>query len=246
MRRVLVAVSWTGRGAGGAGAGSGGRRRVRLCRIRREAGKPGHSSGFDLRRQRILHPDQGQGMAAQDILGLGELGSAGKLSGVLEVEHHRRVQKKPRTAPDLLGEVLLEGRIAQQSGAHHHDGEDRALHEIARHPRTDAACRAARVYGLTPNRPCRNGFRRATLLRERNYLASRRASAADRLGAIDRLFTWHADSSTRDGGNLIKRATGRAAGPHNGCSRPGCSNSVPPPEGDLGGRSLTEIRSCSQ
>jgi len=54
-------------------------------------------------------------------------------------------RKKARTAPDLLGEVLLEGGVTQQSGAHHHNGEYRALHEIARHPRTDAACRAVKV-----------------------------------------------------------------------------------------------------
>jgi hypothetical protein len=36
----------------------------------------------------------------------------------------------------LLGGSGVKGGIAQHLGAHHHDGEDRALHEIARHPKS--------------------------------------------------------------------------------------------------------------
>ena len=83
-----------------------------------------------------------------------------ELGHLLQVEHHRRVQEKSRTALDLLGELVLEGGIAQHARAHHHHGEDRALHQIARHPRTDTADKTLTVHGLTPNRPPRNGFRR--------------------------------------------------------------------------------------
>ena len=83
-------------------------------------------------------------MAAQHLLGFGKLGCGRESAGVPEVEHHRRVQKKPRAAADLFGEVLLEGGVSQQPGAHHHDGKERALHEIARHPRT-AANRTAKI-----------------------------------------------------------------------------------------------------
>ncbi len=72
-------------------------------------------------------------MAAQDLLGLGELRLASELPRPLQVEHDRRVLEKSRAALHLLGKFGFETGIAQHSGAHHHDGEDRALHEIARH-----------------------------------------------------------------------------------------------------------------
>ena len=84
-------------------------------------------------------------MAAEHLLRLDQSSGTRESVGILEVEHYWRIQKKARAAPDLLGEVLLEGGVTQQSGAHHHDGEYRALHEIARHPRTDAACHTVMV-----------------------------------------------------------------------------------------------------
>ena len=74
-------------------------------------------------------------MAAQDLLGLGELRFASELRRPLQIEHDRRVLEETRAALHLLGEFGFEAGIAQHSGAHHHDGEDCALHEIARHPK---------------------------------------------------------------------------------------------------------------
>jgi hypothetical protein len=110
--------------------------------IRGKAGEPGIGRRIELRRRRVLDADQTQRLAAQDLPRLGKLRRTSEFGGVLQVEHDRRVEKKPRTAPDLLGELELEGRIAQHARAHHHDGEDRALHEIARHPRTGPAPRS--------------------------------------------------------------------------------------------------------
>ena len=86
-------------------------------------------------------------MTAQDLSCLGELRFMGELGRCLQVEHHRCVEKKPRTASDLLGKLGLEGGISQHARAHHHDGEDRALHQITRHPRTDTANKAYSVPG---------------------------------------------------------------------------------------------------
>ncbi len=125
-----------------AGRGLFGRRRpARLCRIWRKAGEPGGGGGGGLRRRRVLHADQAQGVAAQDVAGLGKLRRLEKVGRVAQVEHDRRVQKKARAAPDLLRQLGLKGGVAQQPRAHHHDGKNRALNEIARHPRIDAVRR---------------------------------------------------------------------------------------------------------
>ena len=69
----------------------------------------------------------------------------GKAVGALQVEHDRRVLKKPRAALDLLRQLVGEGRVAQHSRANHHHGEQRALNEVVRHPNTGAAktCKTA-------------------------------------------------------------------------------------------------------
>ena len=97
-------------------------------------------------------------MAAQDVPRLDKFRLLREFRHALEVEHHRRITEKARAAPDLLGEVALERGVTQQPRADYHDGEDRALHEIARHPRTDPARGAFEAYRLTPNRPLRNAF----------------------------------------------------------------------------------------
>ncbi len=74
-------------------------------------------------------------MTAQDVLGLGELRFASELLNPFQIEHDRRVVEETWAALHLLGEFGFETGIAQHSGAHHHDGEDCALHEIARHPK---------------------------------------------------------------------------------------------------------------
>src|SRR6516165_10975696 len=72
-------------------------------------------------------------MAAQDPLGLAKFRRLREILGILEIEHDRRVQEKSRAALDLSGEFELKSGIAQHPRAHHHDGEDRALHETTRH-----------------------------------------------------------------------------------------------------------------
>ena len=106
-----------------------------LCGVGGEPRKTRGGSGICLSRRGILDANQGQGVAPQDLLGLGELRLASELSRPLQVEDDRRVMEETGTAPHLLGEFGFEAGIAQHSGAHHHDGEDCALHEIARHPK---------------------------------------------------------------------------------------------------------------
>src|ERR1700730_2595830 len=103
--------------------------------VGREARETRGGGRIRLGRRRILDADQGQGVAAQDLLGLRKLRFASKLPRPLQIEDDRRVVEKTWAAVHLLCEFGLEAGIAQHSRAHHHDGEDCALHEIARHPK---------------------------------------------------------------------------------------------------------------
>ena len=74
-------------------------------------------------------------MATQHLPRRDEFQFVRKLCRSPQVENHRGIKKKARTSPYLLTELEFERRIAQSAGAHHHDGEERALHEITRHPK---------------------------------------------------------------------------------------------------------------
>ncbi len=127
----------------GAGSGGGRRRRAAPHWARSSPAPPRPRPRPGPARRSAPRPGSGYGGAAISLASANSAAAANSPAS-LQIEHHRRVQKKPRAAADLLGEVLLEGRVSQQPGAHHHDGEDRALHEIARHPRT-AASRTAKM-----------------------------------------------------------------------------------------------------
>jgi hypothetical protein len=127
-----------------------GARPARLRGVGREARETRGSGGICLDRRSILNADQGQGVAAQDLSGLGELRFASELRRLFQVEHDRRVEEETRAAPHLLGEFGFETGIAQHSGTHHHDGEDCALHEIARHPKYATRPRRCETLRVNP------------------------------------------------------------------------------------------------
>ena len=96
-----------GRGGGGLlGRCRGGFRGARpagLRRIGRKAREPRRGGGLQLRRRGILNADQGQGVAVQDLPGLDKFRLLREIFGPLQVEHHWRIQEKPRAALNLLG-----------------------------------------------------------------------------------------------------------------------------------------------
>jgi hypothetical protein len=86
-------------------------------------------------------------VAAQDLPGFGELRLPREIGRVPEIEHHWRMEKEARASLDLLSEFRFKRRVAQVMRAYYHDGKDRALHEIARHPKTDPTLRELRDPG---------------------------------------------------------------------------------------------------
>src|SRR6516164_6728257 len=60
---------------------------ARLRRVRRKAREPGAGGGLELRRRRILHADQGQGVVVKQLLRLDKLRLVRELDRFLQVEH---------------------------------------------------------------------------------------------------------------------------------------------------------------
>src|SRR4029077_16938320 len=127
---------------------------ARLCRVWRKAREARGGGGRELFRQGILDTDQSERVPPQRLPDVQKLVLAGEPFGVLEIEHDRSVEKKSRTASDLLLQFLVEGGLPQHSRANHHHGEKRALNEIAHHTKIGAMGKND-TDGLAPNPPCR-------------------------------------------------------------------------------------------